>query len=107
MVKSLVDICHVCLAHNLGSINRVGKFLSRSDKEILLERLCDHDMFTVERLPFITYQLFSPLLSNVAFTYSDQVKDSLLANLAACALKLQSITVKSCSHVTGRDFVLY
>ena len=106
MVKALVDICHVCLAQNLGKINRVGKFLARADKEILLEWLCDHDMFTKERLHFITYQLFSPLLANVTFSYSSQVKDPLLSSLASCASQLRSLTVKSCCHVTGSVQIL-
>ena len=101
MSKSLADLCMFCIAKNLQNINRVGTFLSKNDNEVLLELLCDHDMFTASNLPHITYHLLSSRLENIAFRYSRQVNDTLLQNVAHCGCKLKSFILKDCPQVSG------
>ena len=92
-----------CIADNLGNINRVGEFLSKNDKEVLLQRLCDHDMFTASRLPCITYHLLSSQLRNIDFSYSNQVNDSHLQLLALAGCKLTTFILKCCPLVSGES----
>lgn len=101
MSKSLVDLCMFCIANNLENINRVGTFLSKNDNELVLELLCDHDMFTASRMPYITYQLLTSRLKNIAFGYSSQVDDTLLQNVALSGCKLKSFILKNCPQVSG------
>lgn len=103
-MKSLVDLCLFCVANNLSKIKNVGTFLSRADKEILVERLCDHDMLSADRLPIIKKHLFSPQLQTISLRYNcDQVTDAVLANLASSGCQLRSLTIKSCHKLTGKD----
>ena len=101
MSKSLVDLCKFCIANNLENINRVGSFLCKNDNELLLELLCDHDMFTANRMPFITNQLLTSRLENIAFSYSSQVDDALLQRVALSGCKLKSFSLKDCPQVSG------
>ena len=102
MSKSLAELCMFCIANNLQNISRVGTFLSKNDNEVLLELLCDHDMFTVDNTPHITYHLLTSRLENIAFRYSSQVNDTLLQNIAQCGCKLKSFTLKNCPQVSGK-----
>ena len=101
MTKSLIDLCMFCIANNLENIKRAGSSLCKNDKELLLELLCDHDMFTAKRIPFVTKQLLSPTLTNIAFGYSGQVDDALLQKLALSRCKLRSFVLKNCPQVSG------
>lgn len=101
MSKSLADLCMFCIANNLQNINRVGTFLSKNDSEILLELLCDHDMFTAKSMPHITYQLLTSRLQDIAFRYSSQVNDTLLQTVGQSGCKLKSFLLKNCPQVSG------
>ena len=114
MSKSLAELCMFCIASNLQNVSRLGTFLSKNDNEVLLELLCDHDMFTGNNMPHIdhdmftgnnmphiTYQLLTSRLENIAFRYSNQVDDTLLQNVALCGCKLKSFTLKECPMVSG------
>lgn len=100
-MSTLVDLCMFCIANNLENISRAGALLCKNDKELLLELLCDHDMFTANRLPYVTKQLLSPKLTNIAFGYCSQVNDTLLQKLALSGCKLRSFILKNCSQVSG------
>lgn len=102
MTKSLIDLCMFCIANNLENIKRAGSSLCKNDKELLLELLCDHDMFTAKRIPFVTKQLLSPTLTNIAFGYSGQVDDALLQKLALSRCKLRSFVLKNCPQVSDK-----
>lgn len=101
MSKSLADLCIFCIANNLQNINNVGAFLCKNDHEVLLELLCDHDKFTAHNLPYITNQLLTSRLKNIAFRYSRQVNDNLLHCVAQSGCKLKSFTLLNCAKVTG------
>lgn len=101
MSKSLAELCMFCIASNLQNVSLLGMFLSKNDNEVLLELLCDHDMFTGNNMPHITYQLLTSRLENIAFRYSNQVDDTLLQNVALCGCKLKSLTLKECPKVSG------
>lgn len=100
MSKSLVDLCMFCIAKNLENIDRVGSFLCKNDNELVLELLCDHDMFTGNRMPYIT-ELLTSRLENIAFRYSGQVEDKLLQKIALSRCKLKSFILKDCLEVSG------
>lgn len=102
MSKSLAELCMFCIASNLQNVSRLGTFLSKNDNEVLLELLCDHDMFTGNNMPHITYQLLTSRLENIAFRYSNQVDDTLLQNVALCGCKLKSFTLKECPMVSDK-----
>ena len=101
MSKSLVDLCMFCVAKNLENIDRVGSFLCKNDNELVLELLCDHDMFTGSRMPYITTELLTSRLENIAFRYSGQVDDTLLQKVALSRCKLKSFILKDCLQVSG------
>ena len=101
MSKSLVDLCMFCIAKNLENIDRVGSFLCKNDNELVLELLCDHDMFTRNRMPYITTELLTSRLENIAFRYSGQVEDKLLQKIALSRCKLKSFILKDCPEVSG------
>jgi len=101
MSKSLVNLCMFCIAKNLESIDRIGSFLCKNDNELVLELLCDHDMLTGNRMPYITTELLTSRLENIAFCYSGQVDDILLQKVALSRCKLKSFILKVCPQVSG------
>ncbi|XP_077992072.1 uncharacterized protein LOC144446192 [Glandiceps talaboti] len=100
MAKKLSDVCLECIANNLHTISQVGNYLPTVHKEILLERLANHDNLTQEYLPYVSYHLFSPSLTKISFYKCYQVTDSLLKSIAAVGCKLQSITIHGCTEIT-------
>lgn len=105
MVKTLEDICLACVARHVANINRLGSQLSRRHKEVLIQRMCCHNLFTPDLLPSISYHLFSDVLQRVNFSYSQQVDDRTLEVLATCGCHPNSLTIHNCQKVTGmRDF---
>ena len=100
-MKKLSDFCLKCIGENLKLISQVGRYLPTPHKELLLERLVDHDMLTPERLPHITYHLFSEKLKRVNFYKSNQITDKVLKQLGASLCKLEWITIHGCKMVTG------
>lgn len=106
MSKSLVDLCMFCIAKNLENIDRVGSFLCKNDNELVLELLCDHDMFTRNRMPYITTELLTSRLENIAFRYSGQVEDKLLQKIALSRCKLKSFILKDCPEVSDKGLSL-
>lgn len=102
-MKSLVDLCLFSVSNNLNKLNNVGSFLSWSDKEVLLERLCDHDMLTEDNITFISKHIFSPQLQTVSLKYNDkQITDNVLGHLAISGCQLSSLTLKYCHKLTGK-----
>lgn len=101
MVKTLQDICLACVARHITDITRLGSQLSRRYKEILIERMCCHDLFTPNLLPSISYHLFSDTLQRVNLSHSQQVDDRMLEVLATCGCHPIAITVHRCQKVTG------
>ncbi|XP_022080902.1 F-box/LRR-repeat protein 13-like [Acanthaster planci] len=100
MVKKLEDMCLQCIGQNLNSISQVGRLLTTKHKELLLQRLVDHDMLTPEYLPHVTYHLFSPALRSVRFKGCEQVTDAVLMQLNACKCQLESLYIAYCDNVT-------
>lgn len=106
-MKSLVDLCLFSVSNNLDKINNVGKFLSWSDKEVLLERLCDHDLITDGHISLISSSLLSPQLQTVSLKYNEnQITDAVLGNLALCGCQLSNLTLKYCHKLTGKNKLL-
>ncbi|XP_038046356.1 F-box/LRR-repeat protein 20-like [Patiria miniata] len=100
MVKKLEDMCLQCIGQNLNSISQVGRLLPTKHKEILLQRLADHDMLTPDYLPHVTYHLFSPALHSVKFKGCEQVTDAVLMKLNDCKCQLESLYIGRCKMVT-------
>ncbi len=100
-MKKLKDTCLQCIGANLDSINGTGRYLAPIHKEILLERLVFHDMLTPDYLPYVTYNLFSPLLRRVNLYKCAQVTDNFLRQLRSCKFKLESLTIHGCPNVSG------
>ncbi|XP_071947951.1 uncharacterized protein [Antedon mediterranea] len=100
MVKKLKDLCLQCISRNLHTISQVGKLLPTQHKEALLRRLVDHDMLTLDYLPYVTYHLFSPAIKKICFNRCPQISDSVLIQLDLCLCRLENITINICTQVT-------
>ena len=102
MVKKLQDFCLSCVAKNISSYNRLGNFLSLKHKEVLLERMCWHNLLTATNTPSILYHLFSHSLQRVNLSYSEQVDDKILDLLGQSGCLLNSITIQNCPNVSDK-----
>ena len=102
MVKKLEDMCLQCIGQHLDSISQVGRLLPTKHKEILLQRLADHDMLTPAYLPHVTYHLFSPALRSVTLKTCQQVTDAVLGQLDACQCQLDTLHISRCNNVSGK-----
>ena len=102
MVKTLHDCCLACIARNISSYNRLGNYLSLRHKEILLERMCWHNLLTSANTPSILYHLFSHTLQRVNLSYSEQVNDKMLGLLGDSGCLLSSIIIQDCPQVSDK-----
>lgn len=102
MVKTLQDCCLACIAKHISSYSRLGSCLSLRHKEVLLERICWHELLTVINTPSIIYHLVSHNLQRVHLSYSDQVNDKMLGLLGDSTCLLHSIVINSCRQVTDK-----
>ena len=102
MVKTLQDCCLACIARNISHYNRLGSYLSLRHKQILLERICWHNLLTEANTPSILYHLFSHTLQRVNLSYSEQVDDKILGLLGESGCLLSAITIQRCPHVTDK-----
>ncbi|CAG2229123.1 F-box/LRR-repeat protein 2-like [Mytilus edulis] len=100
MVKHLHDICLNFIQSNLDKIPNAGERLPTVHKELLLERIADHDLLIPEYIPFAIKQLFSSSLRHVTFYKCDQVTDEFLCVLANQKCVLDSLTIQRCQCVT-------
>ena len=103
MVKYLHDICLNFIQSNLDKIPNAGERLPTVHKELLLERIADHDLLIPEYIPFAIQQLFSSSLRHVTFYKCDQVTDEFLCVLANRKCVLDSLTIQRCQSVTGKN----
>lgn len=101
-MKKLQDCCLACIARHISSYNRLGSYLSLQHKEVLLERICWHNLLTPSNTPSILYHLFSHTLQRVNLSYSEQVDDQILGLLGQSGCLLSSITVQSCPNVSDK-----
>lgn len=102
MVKTLQDCCMACIARNISSYSRLGSYLSLRHKEVLLERICWHNLLTDSNTPSILYNLFSHTLQRVNLSHSDQVDDKILGLLGESGCLLASVTIQACPQVTDK-----
>ena len=102
MVKKLKDCCFSCIERNIASYYRLGSYLSLRDKEVLLERMCCHNLLLPTNTSSIIYHLFSHTLQRVNLSYSGQVNDSILSLLGQSGCLLTSITIHCCPNVTDK-----
>ena len=101
-MKQLVDLCLDCLAVNLsGNITRLSRGLAPIHKELLLERLMNHDLLTEDYLPHVTYNLFAPTMKHLVINRSAQVNDELLQLLSFSGCKLTHLSITGCKAVSG------
>ena len=103
MVKTLSDCCLQCIATNLRILNRPGVYLTRAQKEILLERMCWNDGFTKENLPAISYNLLSDNLYRINLSYSDKITDDVMKLLFSCKCTPKWLTIHSCKKITSES----
>lgn len=102
MVKTLQDCCLACIARHFSSYQRLGNYLSSLHKEILLERMCYHGLFTKPNLPAISYALFSHTLQRVNLCSSSDVDDRCLELLGNSGCLPTSITIENCRNISGK-----
>ncbi len=102
MVKTLHDCCLACIARNISSYNRLGSCLSLRHKEILLERICWHNLLTVTSKNSIVYNLISSTLQRVNLSFSEQVNDDILGRLGESGCLLSSLVIQDCPHVSDK-----
>ena len=100
-MKKLQDICIFCIANNLDKMPRVGQFLAPKYKELILELIVKHDMLSLDYLPHITYNLFSPSLRELTLFKCQQVDDNILKALGCCGAQFVTVKIDGCQAVTG------
>jgi len=101
-MKQLKDLCLDCLAVNLcGNITSVSRSLAPIHKQLLLERLLNHDRLTTDYLPHVTYNLFAPTMKQLVINRCAQVTDDLLELLSFSGCKLTHLTITGCKSVTS------
>ena len=102
MVKQLKDVCLTKIQHSLDKLQNVGDRIPNVYKEVLLERLAWHELFTENYIPHIAKILFSPSLTKVNFYKCEQIDDRVLSLLGSTGCKLESIKVNACTSITGK-----
>lgn len=105
MVKTLQECCLACIARHIASINRLGNYLSLKHKQMLLERMCWHELLTPENLPSVSYHLFSPTLQRINLSHCSQLDDQALDVLAKSGCLPTAVTIQDCPKVTGGGVV--
>jgi len=101
-MKQLKDLCLDCLALNLsGNITSVSPRLAPMHKQLLLERLMNHDRLTLDYLPHVTYNLFAPTMKHLVINRCAQVTDDVLELLSFTSCKLTHLSITGCKSVTG------
>lgn len=100
MVKLLSDICLGVVQKSLDK-NYNAQNLPTMYKEVLLERICNHDQLTEAYTPHVARSLFSESLRRVNFYKCEQITDSILKLLKESRCKLECIIFSKCDNVTG------
>lgn len=100
MVKTLHDICLTCIQNRLGSIPDLEHGLPRIHKEILLERLSDHDCLTEDYFVFVQKHLLVDSLRHVNLYKNSQLTDEMLQTLGKLCPNLSKLRVHMCPQVT-------
>ena len=106
-MKQLKDLCLDCLALNLsGNITSVSRGLAPVHKELLLERLMNHDRLTTDYLPHITYNLVAATMKHLVINRCAQVRDDLLQLVSFSGCRLTYLSITGCKSVTSEYIFL-
>lgn len=106
-MKSLEELCLTLISRNISDFSsRLGPHLSTKHKEMILERLSWHGLFSQQLLPIISYQLFSSSLQRITLTDSEQINDSTLELLGVSRCQPVSFTLHKCPLVTNKGIQL-
>lgn len=100
MVKTLHDVCLTCIQNRLDKIPDVGRRLPNVHKEILLERLVNHDILTERYFKTVKKYLFVENLRNVTLYKSNQLTDVMLKTLGERCPNIHQLTIHMCANVT-------
>ncbi|KAH3706662.1 F-box/LRR-repeat protein 2-like [Dreissena polymorpha] len=100
MVKQLKDVCLTKIQHSLDKLQNVGDRIPTVYKEVLLERLAWHKLFTENYIPYIAKTILSPSLTKVNFYKCEQIDDRVLSLLGSTGCKLESIKLNACPSIT-------
>ncbi|OWF49485.1 F-box/LRR-repeat protein 20-like [Mizuhopecten yessoensis] len=100
MVKTLHDVCLTCIQKRLDKIPDVGRRLPNVHKEILLERLVNHDILTEHYFKAVQKSLFMNNLRRVTLYKSDQLTDAMLKTLGERCPSMHQLTIHMCSKIT-------
>jgi len=101
MVKLLSDICLSVVQTSLDRVPNVRN-LPTVYKELLLERLACHDMFSDSYISHVAYNLFSVSLRRINFHKCPQITDNVLKLLKSSQCKLESLTLNTCVNISGK-----
>lgn len=102
MVKQLHDICLNYIQCNLNHIPNVGNKLPTVHKELILERLADHDLLSPNYIPSVKNELICSSLRHVTFYKCDQVTDDVLTAIANARCCLESVVINKCPAITDK-----
>ena len=103
MVKQLHDICLNFIQCNLNHIPNISDQLPTVHKELLLERIADHDLLCPDYIPCVKKQLVCSSIRHITFHKCDQVTDDVLVAIANQKCMLDSVVINKCPSVTGRN----
>ncbi|XP_060075518.1 F-box/LRR-repeat protein 20-like [Ylistrum balloti] len=100
MVKTLHDMCLNCVQNRLDKIPDVGRRLPNIHKEILLERLVNHDILTECYFKSVQKYLFVKNLRHVTLYKSNQLTDAMLKTLGEQCPNIHQLTIHMCTNIT-------
>ncbi|XP_071090171.1 F-box/LRR-repeat protein 2-like [Haliotis cracherodii] len=100
MVKALKDMCLHCVQHSLEHIPNLQHNLPTLYKEILIERLANHDMFYQHYRPFIASNLFCENLRYIKLYKCSQIDNECLISLSRARCQLEVLTIHRCENVS-------
>ncbi|ESP00400.1 hypothetical protein LOTGIDRAFT_238569 [Lottia gigantea] len=100
MVKALKDLCLSCVMNNLEKFPKLQSQLPSKYKELLIERLADHDLFTPHYVPHIINNIFSANLRTIVLYECQQITDDILIKLSRSQCKLEVLKIHGCHSLT-------
>ncbi len=102
MVLKLIDICLNYISVNLNRIKSIDSHLTINHKELLIQRLANHNYFDDDSLKSITKYLFTDNIDTIKFYKCKQINDSALKFISKnTRFQLKVLSVCRCINVTG------
>ena len=95
MVLKLIDICMNSISKNLNQIKYLDICLTSTQKELIIQRLANHNQFFNDSTNVIIKSLLTPNIKIIKFYKCEQITETLLKLIS------KSLTIARCDNITG------